>query len=159
MEINEPQAPFDADLFLQSSFDTTPSDKLVLIPPGEYRGVIEKIDGARRITPNDPSKRPFGAIDITFALDAPEVSQQLNRSPLRAKYQLLLDLDAQGRIDGGMNRNVSLGRLLKAAGLQAPWQWSMFIGKGPFVCKVEHEPDKKNPDRGPYERITAVTKA
>lgn len=157
--MNEQNETFDADQFIQASFDTAPSDKLVLIPPGEYRGVIEKVDNARKVVPNDPQYRPFGSIDIHFMLDAPQVSAELNRSPLRARYQLNLDLDAQGRIDGGVNKNVALGKLMKACGISPPWQWSQFIGKGPLLCKLEHQPDKKNPDRGPYERIVAVTKA
>lgn len=154
---------FNADEFLAASFSNNFESKLELVPKGDYPGIIEKVDNARKISPNDSSKKPFGTVDVTFVLDAPEISAQLNREPLRMKMQMFLDLDASGKLDGGKNRNLALGRLQDACGVTAPWSWTDFVGKGPLTCKVDHEEDRRDNElpyeqRRRYERVVAVTK-
>lgn len=149
---------FDADAFLQSAQDSKFDTTYEMIPPGEYQGEITAVDNARKVAPPAGADwKAFGTVDVTVAVDAPEVAAKLNRNVLSVKYQMRLDLDDSGKLDGGKNRNIPLGRLMEATGVVPPWNWQQFIGKR-VTAIVYHEPDKKR-DGVSYERIKAVTKA
>ena len=78
--------------------------------------------------------------------------------PLYFTIQIFLDLNEQGQLDFGTNRNILLGQLREAIDQNTPGEpWSFFMLRGcrGFHAKVAHKASKNNPD-AVFEQVTMI---
>ena len=76
--------------------------------------------------------------------------------------QFILDIDENGALDTGKNKNIDLGRVQTAVGQQndKPWSISKLRGAGPVMVKVVHidfeRKDKTKGKRAEIERVVRI---
>lgn len=152
---------FDPKTFLESTFNEASSTERIPVPAGEHNAVIEKVDCRAWQGKQDPSKSGL-ALDVTYALDSEAARQATGREKVTVTQGIMLDLTASGALDFSKGKNVDLGRLRDAVGLNVPGQPFGFLMLQGKVCKVVvgHKPSTK-PGARPgdvFENVDAVVK-
>lgn len=154
---------FNPDQFLQQTVDGPLATSVEQINPGEYRAMTGEINAKSftNIKWNDKQtgeERNGVILSVPFIVQSPEEEARLGRTP-RADMRMFLDLTDAGGIDSGTGKNVSLGRLRDALGQNemTGWTFASLSNQGPVMVLVEHEADKKDPEKK-YARVTKVTK-
>jgi hypothetical protein len=125
---------FDPATFLDMQVTDAMSTAPVPIDIGEYPAVIEKVD-IRPWTSKDGTKNGL-ALDITWDIDDAGQKSKLGRDKVSVRQGLMLDLNDSGGLDTGKGRNVGLGRLREALGLNqagAPFSFRNLVGQ---VAKI-----------------------
>lgn len=73
---------------------------------------------------------------------------RLQRDKVTVRCDLTLDLDNNGQLDTGPNKNIVLGQLREALGQNTPgWTFNQLKGAGPVIGKVSHRADKNDPQK------------
>lgn len=146
---------FDPDAFMSGTTTEANAEKFDPIPEGDsYHGVIEKAEVNQFRGKKDPSKT-YTSLNITWAIDDPALAEKLGRQSLTCRQSVFLDLNDNGALATGANKNVGLGRLRKALGQNQPgkpWSPAMLEGAGPCLLKVEHVINGEDT----YDQVTKV---
>lgn len=109
---------FDADQFLSATVTGALDTKVIPVPIGEYQGVIEKIV-PRQWQSKDGTTTGI-ALDIFWLVEDQGVKDYLNRETVTCKQGIMLDTDPQSGLDMSKGKNIGLGRLREAVGLNNP---------------------------------------
>mgnify|MGYP006373107531 FL=1 len=136
---------FSPDQFLDMQVTESNDTKLVPIPVGEYVAVVSEVKARPWTGKSDPSKSGI-ALDVQWDIDDAGVKQLLGRDKVTVKQGVMLDMTESGGLDMGKGKNVGLGRLREACGLNQPGQpfsATMLTGRVAKV-KVEHRVDGEN---------------
>ena len=164
---------FDPNAFSQ------PVDPLTTVyevcPEGEFQMMIDSDPKQIQVTTDDTSTQfgirrhvgtsqrtgePYDFTDWTLACVVMDekVKARLGRDKVIVRMRLNLDLDENGKIATGPNKNVGLGQLRDALGQNKPgWMATSLLGAGTFIGKVSHTADKTNPSKK-YADVTRVAK-
>lgn len=150
---------FDPASFLNQTVEGSNDTMAVPIPVGEYQAMISKVEPRQWKKKDDPSVSGV-ALDILWDVQDDGVKQALGRDKLIAKQGVMLDLtdDGQG-LDMGKGKNIALGRLREATGLNdasQPFAFSMLLGR-PAKVKIVHRSDPKDASII-YSEVGGVTK-
>ena len=132
---------FDPKAFLDVTFNEANSTVRTPIPIGEHLAVIDSVDIASGVKDN----RQWNRLDVTYLIDDPKVKEALGRDKVTISQGLMLDFTPQGGLDFSKGRNVTLGRLREAVGLNQPGQpfgFRMLVGK-PLKIVVGHSPSTR----------------
>lgn len=146
---------FDADSFLNSAVTGANSTKIVPCPIGEYPGVIDKV-AARQWQSKDGTQTGI-ALDVSWNVEDDSAREVTGRKEVQVRQGIMLDLDASGGLDMSEGKNVALGRLRAATGLNDPsvqFSFSNLPGQMAKI-KVGHRPDKNDPEIV-YAQVDAV---
>lgn len=130
---------FDPQQFLDMQVTEQNDTKIIPIPVGEWPAQVDDVKVRPWQAKNDSSKAGL-ALDVTWNIQDPGVLGIVQREKATVKQGLMLDLTEQGGLDMGKGKNVSLGRLREAVGLNTPgkpFAFSMLMGQMAKV-KVEH---------------------
>lgn len=107
---------FDPESFKHAEIEESMDTEIVPPDEGVYEGSVDRWDikGGTSQKGND-----WARLDITWELDDADGSQKAKtgRDKITARQSIFLDLNEQGGIDTGKGRNVQLGRLREALGL------------------------------------------
>lgn len=154
---------FDIQQFMGTSFDGGLDTRLKPHPVGEYTGQIGVEDTAVSLSQGVSAKdgTPWCRCVVNIQTDDPtgNIFADLGRKPT-ARLDFLLDLaPGGGGLDLNKGRNIRLGQLLEACGLNGPGQkWTFNMMKGKAVkFKVTHEPRRDDPTIIDA-RVSAVSK-
>ena len=109
---------FDADIFLNSSVTGANSTKVIPVPMGEYPGVIEKIM-PRQWQSKDGTQTGI-TLDVIWLVEDQGVKDFVGRPTVTVKQGIMLDTTTDGQLDMSSGKNVGLGRLRAAIGLNDP---------------------------------------
>jgi len=112
---------FDPDQFLAQTIEQANDTKVVPCPAGEFMGYVKEFKARQWTSKKDPSISGV-ALDITWVIDDQGVRQLLDRDEVTVKQGVMLDMTEQGGLDMGKGKNVGLGRLREALGLNVPGQ-------------------------------------
>jgi hypothetical protein len=129
---------FDPQAFLDSSITTANDTKVVPVPIGEFQGVIEKVI-PRQWSSKDNTQSGV-ALDVFWLIEDQGVKEYLGRETVTCKQGIMLDLTSQGGLDTAKGKNIGLGRLREAVGLNEEgraFSFSMLPGMGAKVT-VSH---------------------
>lgn len=147
----------DAQALLDSSITGSNSTSLAPIPVGEYVAIIEDVEIKPWQGRQDPTRSGQKLI-CKLMIDDEAVRTELGRDKVTAVYEIMLDLNDSGTgLDMGKGKNVQLGRLREAVGLNDPSQpfgFRMLTGR-PLRVQIEHEMYENEP----RSRVKRVTKA
>ena len=149
---------FDPNTFMDMTVQDANSTVSVPVPAGEYIAFIETVAARQWNSKDDPSKAGM-ALDVTWNIDDQNVKQLLERDKVTVKQGIMLDVTEHGGLDMGKGKNVGLGRLREAVGLNNPGQpfgFKMLEGR-PAKIVVSHRPDPKQPEVI-YAEVKAVAK-
>lgn len=113
-------AHFDAEAFQNSVITESNSTRTIPWPQGEYVGTIKKAEvRSGTISKGERQGQPWAGVSVQVEVDRsllPEGASSV------ASGMVMLDLTDAGGLDTRPGRNVNLGRLREAAGLNTPGQ-------------------------------------
>jgi hypothetical protein len=136
---------FNPEQFLELQVTDANSTKSTPCPVGEYIAIVESVKARQWTKKDDPSIGGM-AVDIVWSIDDAGVKQALERDKVNVKQGIMLDLTETGGIDTGKGKNVGLGRLREACGLNEPgrpFAFSMLTGRMAKV-RIKHRVDGDN---------------
>lgn len=85
-----------------------------LIPEGEHRFVV----GKPKIEDGEKEGKIWVKLTLPMSLDEPSILAELNVKELKTSYTFFLDLTEDNLIATGPNKNIRLGQLFAACGLE-----------------------------------------
>jgi hypothetical protein len=140
---------FNPDTFTnmttEAGFDTRRSP----VPEGEHVATVKGFKFRQ--------DKEFVILDIAWRIDNQALAESMGLKEAVVNQGVFLDIDANGKLEKGANKNIQLGRVLLALGQNSgPWSPQMLTGAGPVKLQIIHEPDKKDATII-YDRIKAVT--
>jgi len=110
-------------------------------------------------TDKDGNARSAPSCEIPIIITDDSARQIAGRDKLFSRYRFFLDLDKNGNLDTGPDRNVKLGQLRAALGQNNDPSWTLarlFTDK-PFMGVNTQTQDRKDPSKK-YAEVTRVTK-
>lgn len=111
---------FDAEAFQNAVINEASSTRTIPWPQGEYVGTIKKAEiRSGTISKGERVGQPWAGLTVQVEVDRsflPEGASSV------ASGMIMLDLTDAGGLDMRPGRNVNLGRLREAAGLNTPGQ-------------------------------------
>lgn len=142
------RSSFDAEAFLGTETEDALETHYTPVPEDEYQAVIKKVSVRAIDTKNGPATVLSLQWDI---LDQAELAESLGFSngDMFVNQDLFLDLEADGTLSGGPNKNVKLGKVRDALGQNKagkPWSPRMLEGAGPCTIVVSERPNKDDPE-------------
>lgn len=146
---------FDPTAFLSQTVDAAMDTSLPQVVPGEYQAVIDKIDfKSFDIRNGERAGEKLHKLIAVCKLVAP--GQESDGRTV--SKDCILDITANGQLDTGKGKNIDLGVLRAATGLNVPGQPfapSMLVGRMVKVL-VEQEADRNDPNKI-YVRIRRIS--
>lgn len=111
---------FDPNKFLSQTVTGANTTRVIPVPIGEYPAIIDKVDIRPWQSKKDPGMAGL-ALDVLWWVQSPEVQTLLGRDKVIVKQGIMLDLTEDGEaLDMSEGRNIGLGRLREAVGLNDP---------------------------------------
>jgi hypothetical protein len=133
---------FDPAVFLDQTINEANSTSRVPIPVGEYNGMTGEVDIKQAQNKKDGSTLTF--LEIPIQIDSEEVKALLGlKENPTVRYSALLDFSESGGLDTGKGKNVGLGRIREATGLNVPgqpFQFRQLAGRAIRVA-IKHRVD------------------
>lgn len=143
---------FDPNAFMNTPADPLPTAYEV-IPEGEYQMILDsdpkmlevrKVEGVSSKS-GDPYL--FYQIELSCLVLDEKVKAKLGRDKVTARMRINLDLDDNGKLNAGPNKNVALGQLREALGQnKTGWTPQQLLGAGPFIGRIKHQASRTNPE-------------
>ena len=127
---------FNPEQFLDMQVTESNDTKTIPVPVGEYTAVAEEVKCRQWQSKQDPSKSGL-TLDITWSVDDAAVKELLGRDKVTVRQGIMLDITDSGGLDMGKGRNVGLGRLREATGLNVPGQPFAFPMLEGQVAKIK----------------------
>lgn len=148
-------ALFDPNTFLDGDIGGVMSTERTLVPINTYSPAyitdIKMAEGT--VSKGDNAGKPWARVDFVWNIDSQELRNAMNRAQVRVTQGVMLDLDEHGNLDLGKGRNVQLGKLRKALGINGEAnKWREFLNR-PATIQIAHEPGM---DGSPREKVVAV---
>lgn len=135
---------FDADTFAQTDYAESNDTSLIPLDDGEYPAIAK--DVKLRLVDTKDGERVV--CDIVWTVDDEAQKEKTGRDNLTVRQSVFLDRRDDGSLDFGKGKNVSLGKLREAVGLNqpgAPFNFKMIEGR-PAIVKVTSRQDKNDSD-------------
>lgn len=155
---------FDVNTFMEATTEQVLDTKRIVIPEGDYRAQITKMDPrADLIKKGERTGETWAGIKVSYELEVdPAVKELTGREKIIVSDMVMLDI-IQGTqtvtLDYGKGKNIQLGQLYEACGLNIP-----NVAKNPMMCQgrmvmvnVRHDVDEKDATKK-YERVAGVRK-
>lgn len=146
---------FDPTTFLNQSFDEALDTKVTPCPVGEYLGLAEKVE-VKPWASRDGSSSGL-KLEIVWDIQDDNAKAVTGRDTVRVRQQQMLDLTETGQLDLSKGKNVGLGRIREALGMNVagqPFAFSMIQGRMAKV-KVSHRAAGEDL----YDEVKAIASA
>lgn len=151
---------FDPNAFMQATIEGANSTRLIPWPVGDYHAhIVELKPKTGTIGKGERQGETWAGLDVLFQSDDPAINGALGRVP-RSKLGIFLDLTEQGMLDMGEGKNLGLGRLREACGLNdknRAFSPQQLIGQH-LIINIGHRTDPNDPSIV-YDEVKAVRKA
>jgi len=137
---------FDPDIFLNTEIEGALETKFTPVPAGEHSAFINEI------TMREVNESPV--LRVTWKIPDDALAEELGVEDVQVQDDLFLDVEEDGRLQFGPNRNIKLGRLRDALGQNKPgetWGFNQLRGAGPVKLIVSHQFSKTG--EGPFARV------
>lgn len=138
----EMESSFDPSTFMNTEVAGEMETTYTPIPAADYSANVDEID-VRQITTDQGNAV---VLDVTYLIHAPDLAAEMGMERLTVRQGIFLDIEPNGAIALGANKNVKLGRLREALGQNAPgpWNFQMLVGAGPLTITVSTKPSPKD---------------
>lgn len=133
---------FDADSFLHMQVAEANDTKRIPVPVGEYTAIVKEVKTRSWQSKTDATKAGI-ALDVTWSIDDQAAKDATGRDEVTLRQGIMLDLSEAGGLDMGKGKNIGLGRLRTAVGLNTPGEpfaFTMLTGRMAKV-QVSHRVD------------------
>ena len=151
---------FDPNTFLNTTLTESNSTVAVPCPPGEYHAVTTEVPKFRENQGTKDPTKSYLSLDVLWEISDPAVVEVTSRNPTKVRQSILIDRNEAGGIDVAKGKNVALGRLREALGMNEPGKPFSFTNLAGQSAKVTvvNRPDPNDPDRV-YDEVKAVARA
>lgn len=142
---------FDPSLFLATEQEAGFDTEYALVPDGDYPAIISK----------EPKPRALGdgrvVVDIHYSINSLEATEATGMETPSVRQTLWLDMNEHGGLARGKGKNIQLGRLLAAVGMNDGGAFSFLalVGK-PCMIKVGHKPNKDGDQENVVKMVTSL---
>jgi hypothetical protein len=142
-----PQDQFDEEAFLHEVQGEVFETEYSPVPEGEFPMAV-KAGSTKIISGIGKDGEPYRLYTSRAVIDSEEARKATNLEAPTARIRFFLDLNEAGNgLASGKNKNVALGRLLKATGNdKSGWSYAAIEGV-PFTGQVKHTADKNDASR------------
>lgn len=143
---------FDPSAFMNAVYNDANSTEIIPCDEGEYQAIAGDLVWSTWQS-RDGSKSGI-KVTIPWTIDSEEQRQKTKRSSIVVKQDLMLDTTSDGMLDMSEGRNIGLGRLRDALGLNrkgVPFKFDQIPGKAAKVRVSRREYEGRL-----YEEIKAV---
>lgn len=126
-------SPFDPEQFAATSVAEPNDTKFIPVPEDEYQAIIK----SKKFRPTDKGQL---ILDIVWVIDSEQAKLITGMKEPQVRHSIFLDRLDNGALDMSKGKNVKLGQLREALGLNTPGQpfnFNMLEGKAARV-KVKH---------------------
>lgn len=146
---------FSAEAFLNQSVEGPLSTRQDPVPVGDYKAIADKLEVAKAGTGDDA--KPI--LRVTWKLiDAGELSA-IGREVASVRQDIWLDLDDEGTaLDFSKGKNIGLGRVFEALGLNNGGATPGMIKGQMAIVHVDHRTSPKDPS-AVFDSVTRVAAA
>lgn len=148
---------FDPTSFLDQSVTGSNATAFIPHPAGDFPAIITKVTPRQMDSKQNPGTMQT-LVDVTYETDDANAREVTGLPKPTVRQSIFLDLNDAGKLDMSKGRNVQLGRLREALGLNdpdKPFSFNSLIGQ-PCVVKVVHNPSKDG--RETYANVDSVGK-
>lgn len=142
---------FDPDTFLNQEVTGQNEVKYTPVPIGEYQAYIDDL------SMDSYEDQPI--LIVHYALLSEELKATLGLEKPTVQDRIFLDMNEDGSLAFGINKNVRLGRTREAVNQNDPkkkWNFNMLRGAGPVMIMVDHKFNKAG--EGPFANVTRVAR-
>jgi len=149
---------FDPNQFLADTVTGANDTKYIPIPQGEYPAIIKECKARQMPSKADASKQ-VTVVDVVYEIDDSTVKEVTGFDSPTVRQSIFLDLTPNGKLDMSKGKNIGLGKLREALGLNDPnksFSFSDLPGRAAIV-QVEHTPNEKSPG-DVYSNVAKVGK-
>ena len=135
----------DVQEMINQANSEVPSDQRVIAPEGDYPMYVKP--GSTKIVEGEKDGRVWKKYTAIAVIDDVAVREATNLDQPTARVQFFLDVNENGTLLIGTNRNTTLGKLLKATGNDKPgWSYGSIEGVT-FKGRVAHTQDRSDSER------------
>jgi hypothetical protein len=138
---------FSPETFMNAVYTEVNDTKIVPCPVGEFPAqIVEVTPKSGTISKGERTGEPWAMLQVNWETSDPSACAATGRDKVRVRQGIMLDLTPAGGLDFGPGRNVQLGRLREATGLNQPGQPfspSMFTGRSGRIS-VAHRIDDRD---------------
>ncbi len=131
---------FDPQAFLDAQTTETNDTRVLPCPVGEWPATIDSVDIKSGV--GQKSGEPWTKLAVKWVIEGCPANQLAERDKIFTQQGVMLDLTESGGLDMGKGKNVQLGRLREAVGLNQPGQpfsFRMLIGRSAKVSVSHRE--------------------
>ena len=122
---------FNADTFLEQTVTGAHETKYPVIPAGEYPAISKSIKAREMPNTKEPEKGPFTVVDLVWGIDDAGVKEETGLDSPTCRQSIFLELH-EGLLDMRPKKNIPLGRMREALGLNdpdKPFSFNDLVGK------------------------------
>lgn len=145
---------FDPEAFMSQTVDQPFETERTLVPEGEYRmavddftsDAVQQIDFTYKKGERAGQPGSFTKFNCPIVILDDKVASDLELDKVVVTWQINLDIDDNGQLVWGKNKNITLGQLRAACGQNqaGPWGIPNLRGSKPFMGKVIHRKIKRD---------------
>lgn len=149
---------FDPESFMSQEVKGANDTKFPTIPQGEYASIANKIECKQQPNSKDPSVI-YTILDVHWTIDDQGVREATKLEKPMVRQSIFLDLTDEGKLDMTVTKNVGLGKLRAALGLNdpaKPFTFAQIVGNAAVVT-VNHRPNVEDPEN-PFAGVKKVAK-
>lgn len=146
---------FDPQAFLNQAAGVKLDEQRELPAEGEYLAIANEPKVEAKTSKEG---KPFYTFEISWDVQDQAELQRLGRDKLPVRQQGFLDVKEDGSLDFGKQKNITLGQIFAALGMNDGSGTLARIAGQMARVKVSHRPDRNNPERI-YAEVARVGKA
>lgn len=148
-----------AEDFLNDTVAGSNATSYTPVPKGEYPAMISKVEYRVMDSKVKPGEKNH-VIDVTFVIDDATARDVTGLPEPTVRQSIFLDVSSDNKLDMSKGKNVNLGRLREALGMNdpdKPFSFNHLKGQACYVT-VEHNPSTKDP-RDVFANVGKVGKS
>jgi hypothetical protein len=138
---------FSPETFMNAVYTEANDDKIIPCPVGEFSAqILEITPKSGIISKGERAGEPWARLDVSWETSDHAATSATGREKVRVRQGIMLDLTPSGGLDFSTGRNVGLGKLRSATGLNVPGQPfspAMFVGRSGRIS-VGHRIDERD---------------
>lgn len=145
---------FNAEEFMNAVYTEATSTRIPVLPVGRYTGVIRFPETPIASGTSERTGQPWWRLDLFLDIVTP-----IEYAKRSVRTGIMLDINERGLLDNSEDRNIRLGRLREAAGLNDPKvPFKLRDLEGRIVAfQLDHRVDASDPTRV-YEDVKGFFK-
>lgn len=114
---------FDPTQFLDQTINQSLDSERNKVPEGEYQATIKDVKVEGGVSNKEGSEgKQWARLDVRWVIDDARVKEIVGLPEPSVKQGIMLDLNDAGNLDLSKQKNIGLGRLREALGLNTPGQ-------------------------------------